>query len=516
VLLAVGELVSVVVGAASSPLLAVGSFVIDIFPPWAKDLVIALFGTNDKLVLLLSLGLAVVIAASIGGVLQLVRPPLGVVVVAIAGVLSMAAIVTRAGATPWDAVPTLIGTVIAGYVIHASIGRLRQWRDESVGESEKASTGESESMLESLIANETPSPAAGLARRSFLSFTLIAGVAAAVVGTGSRLINQSLSSLAAVRDALKLPAPRTTVPIPAGADLGIPGVTPLFVSNDDFYRIDTALTVPTIDPSTWSLRISGMVDREVTLSFQELLDLGVDEYVITLTCVSNEVGGPLLGNAKWLGVPLRTVLALAGPASGADMVLSTSVDGFTAGTPIEALTDPMLDAILAVGMNGEPLPLEHGFPVRMVVPGLYGYVSATKWLSELKVTTFADDEGYWTPRGWDALGPIKLSSRLDTPRADKPVPAGLTKVAGVAWAQPVGVAKVDVKIDGGSWMPATLSTPINTDSWVQWYVDWEATSGVHTIVVRATDLDGNVQIEERVPPAPNGSTGLQSSLVRVS
>ena len=520
VLLAVGELVSLVVGAASSPLLAVGSFVIDIFPPWAKDLVIALFGTNDKLVLLLCLGLAVVVAASIGGVVQLVRAPLGVVVVAIAGVLSMAAIVTRAGATPWDAVPTLIGTVIAGYVMHAAIERLRNWRDASAGASAKASTkestGESEGLLEGLIANEKPSPAAGLARRSFLSFTLIAGVAAAGVGTGSRLINQSLSSLAAVRDALKLPAPRTTVPIPAGADLGIPGVTPLFVPNDEFYRIDTALTVPVVDPSTWSLRITGMVDREVTLSFQDLLDLGVDEYVITLTCVSNEVGGPLLGNAKWLGVPLRTVLALAGPASGADMVLSTSVDGFTAGTPIEALTDPMLDAILAVGMNGEPLPLEHGFPVRMVVPGLYGYVSATKWLSELKVTTFAADEGYWTPRGWDALGPIKLSSRLDTPRADKPVPAGLTKVAGVAWAQPVGIAKVDVKIDGGSWMPATLSTPINTDSWVQWYVDWEATTGVHTIVVRATDLDGNVQIEERVPPAPNGSTGLQSSLVRVS
>lgn len=512
VLLAVGELVSVVVGAASSPLLAVGSFVIDIFPPWAKDLVIALFGTNDKLVLLLSLGLAVVIAASIGGVLQLVRAPLGVVVVAIAGALSIAAIVTRAGATPWDAAPTLIGTVIAGYVMHASIERLRRWRDESIN----ASTGDDE--IESLIEGEgeESSPAGGVGRRSFLSFTLIAGVAAAVVGTGSRLINQSLSSLAAVREALRLPAPRTTVLIPAGADLGIPGVTPLFVPNKDFYRIDTALTVPVVDPSTWSLRITGMVDREVTLSFQDLLDLGVDEYVITLTCVSNEVGGPLLGNAKWLGVPLRTVLALANPVSGADMVLSTSVDGFTAGTPIEALTDPMLDAILAVGMNGEPLPLEHGFPVRMVVPGLYGYVSATKWLSELKVTTFAADEGYWTPRGWDALGPIKLSSRLDTPRADKAVPAGPTKVAGVAWAQPVGVAKVDVKIDGGSWMPATLSTPINTDSWVQWFVDWEATTGVHTIVVRATDLDGNVQIEERVPPAPNGSTGLQSSLVRVS
>jgi hypothetical protein len=198
------------------------------------------------------------------------------------------------------------------------------------------------------------------------------------------------------------------------------------------------------------------------------------------------------------------------------MVLSTSFDGFTAGSPLDALTDPLRDAILAVGMNGEPLPAEHGFPVRMVVPGLYGYVSATKWLTELKVTTFANDEGYWTPRGWDALGPIKLSSRLDTPRVDRAVPPGLTKVAGVAWAQPIGIAAVDITIDGGAWLPATLSAPINNDSWVQWFVDWDAPTGVHTIVVRATDNDGNVQLQERVPPSPNGSTGWQSSLVRVS
>ncbi len=510
VLLASGELLSLVFGSRSSPLIAVGAFVIDIVPPWAKDLVIALFGTNDKIVLLASLGLAVVVAAAIGGVLQLIRPPLGVVVVVIAGGLSMAAIATRAGAGLFDTVPTLVGTIVASFVIHGSIARLRTWRDAGqAGGSRLRSTNDGST-------TEEAAPSAAVGRRGFLQFTLVTAVAAAVVAAGSRIADATLSSLNAVRDALTLPAPGSTVTIPAGADLQIPGVTPLFVPNGDFYRIDTALVVPEIDPNTWNLRVNGMVEQEVNLSFQQLLDMGLDEYVITLTCVSNEVGGPLLGNAKWLGVPVRDVLAMASPKSGADMVLSRSIDGFTASSPLDALNDPMRDAILAVAMNGEPLPLEHGFPVRMVVPGLYGYVSATKWLTELKVTTYDADEAYWTPRGWDARGPIKLSSRLDTPRVDKAVPAGPTKIAGVAWAQPIGVAAVDITIDGGDWLAATLSAPINNDTWVQWFVDWEATTGIHTIVVRATDNDGNVQIEERVPPAPNGSTGLQSSLVRVA
>jgi DMSO/TMAO reductase YedYZ molybdopterin-dependent catalytic subunit len=493
-LLAVSELFTLILGRAASPLIAVGQFVIDIVPKWAKDLVIALFGTNDKIVLLLSLGLAVFIAACVGGVLQYVRPPLGIVVVVIAGGLATAAVVTRAGAGPVDAIPTIVGAIAAAVVMQRAVARLRGGRA-----SEQSSAEES-----------------GLDRRGFLRFTLVTAAAAAVVGVGSRVAGATLRSITAAREAISLPAPASRVPIPDGADLGIDGVSPLFVPNADFYRIDTALDVPQIDPSTWSLTVTGMVDREVTLSYQDLLDMGLDEYVVTLTCVSNEVGGPLLGNAKWLGVPIRDVLALASPSGDSDMVLSRSVDGFTAGTPLEVLQDPMRDAILAVAMNGEPLPLEHGFPVRMVVPGLYGYVSATKWLSELKLTRFDLDEGYWTPRGWDARGPIKISSRLDTPKVSTAVPAGPTKIAGVAWAQPVGIAAVDITIDDSDWMPATLAKSINDDSWVQWYVDWQATSGTHTITVRATDKDGNVQVEERARPAPNGSTGLQRSLVRVA
>ncbi len=326
----------------------------------------------------------------------------------------------------------------------------------------------------------------------------------------------AVSSVDAVRSALKLPSPKTTVTVPATAELDIPGLSPLFTPNKDFYRVDTALTVPSIDPSTWRLVIDGMVDQRVEMSFQDLLDMGLDEYAITLTCVSNEVGGELVGNAKWLGVPLRDVLAKAGPKSGADMVLSRSVDGYTASTPLSALTDDGLDAVLAVAMNGEPLPLEHGFPVRMVVPGLYGYVSATKWLTELKVTTFAQDEAYWTPRGYSAEAPIKFASRVDTPKLGASVEAGRIPIAGVAWAQTVGIERVEVSIDDGDWIPATLSAPINDDTWVQWMMEWDATPGTHYVAVRAINKDGDLQIEERAPIAPDGASGWQRSLIRVT
>lgn len=244
--------------------------------------------------------------------------------------------------------------------------------------------------------------------------------------------------------------------------------------------------------------------------------MGLDEYGITLTCVSNEVGGGLVGNATWLGVPVRDILRMAGPQTGADMVLSRSIDGYTASTPLSALTDDGLDAILAVAMNGEPLPAEHGFPVRMVVPGLYGYVSATKWLTELTVTTFAADEAYWTPRGYSAQAPIKLSSRVDVPKAGNPVAPGRVTVAGMAWAQPIGVDRVEVNIDDAGWAPATVSAPINGDSWVQWMYQWDAAPGTHYVAVRAWNKRGELQTRDRAPIAPDGSSGWQRVLVTVA
>jgi DMSO/TMAO reductase YedYZ molybdopterin-dependent catalytic subunit len=296
----------------------------------------------------------------------------------------------------------------------------------------------------------------------------------------------------------------------------VPGITPLITPNADFYRIDTALSVPRIDPTTWRLKITGMVENEVEIDFAELLALPLEESTTTLACVSNYVGGDLIGNAVWLGYPIRELLKRAKPARNADMVLSTSQDGFTAGTPIEALTDGR-NAILAVGMNGEPLPLEHGYPVRMVVPGLYGYVSATKWVVELKLTRFDQEQGYWTPRGWSELGPVKLSSRIDVPRAGTTVAAGSVVIAGVAWSQHVGVSAVAVQIDDGPWNEATLADAISVDTWRQWAYTWpDAPTGDHSVKIRATDAQGLGQTSVTADVAPDGATGLHEVTISVS
>ncbi|WP_022892214.1 molybdopterin-dependent oxidoreductase [Agromyces subbeticus] len=516
--LAVAELIALAVARDGSPILAVGSFVIDIVPQPFKEFAIATFGENDKPVLLASLGLAVVIAAALAGVLQLLRPPLGVITMGIAGALSVAAIVTRAGATPLAFVPPVVGSVVGSILLVVLVRRLRAWR-EAVAAPAAAPAASAPSTPADPADPADPAqrrPAPGVDRRAFFRIAAISAASALVVGVGARIATATTSSIAAIRRALKLPAPRSTVVIPAGAELDIPGISPLVTPNADFYRVDTALVVPSVDPAAWRLTIDGMVDRRIELSFDDLVNMGLDEYAVTLTCVSNEVGGELLGNAIWLGVPVREVLRLASPTSGADMVLSRSVDGFTASTPLESLTDDGLDAILAVGMNGEPLPLEHGFPVRMVVPGLYGYVSATKWLTELKVTRFDADEAYWTPRGYSAKAPIKLSSRIDTPRIVTAVTAGPTTIAGVAWAQPVGIEQVEVRVDDGAWQQATLATPISGNTWVQWFLEWQATAGTHYLTVRATDKDGTLQTEELAPIAPDGSSGWQRLLIRVS
>ena len=276
--------------------------------------------------------------------------------------------------------------------------------------------------------------------------------------------------------------------------------------NQDFYRIDTALSIPRIDPANWTLRIHGLVDREVSLSFDELLAEPLVETHLTLTCVSNPVGGDLVGNAKWLGLPVKTLLQRAGIQPGADMVLSTSQDGFTASTPLEALLDERM-ALLAVGMNGEPLPLEHGFPVRMVVPGLYGYVSATKWVVDLEVTRFADKAAYWTTRGWSERGPVKLASRIDVPRRGARVD-GPVVLGGTAWAQTRGISKVQVQIDDGPWQDAELGALASADTWRQWRYAWnEASPGTHMASVRAFDGDGVMQTGTVAEVVPDGASG---------
>jgi DMSO/TMAO reductase YedYZ molybdopterin-dependent catalytic subunit len=303
--------------------------------------------------------------------------------------------------------------------------------------------------------------------------------------------------------------------VPPGASLDVPGITPHLTPNTAFYRVDTALRVPDVPVEGWRLRVHGMVDHELDLTFEDLLGRRLVERRITLTCVSNPVGGGYVGNATWVGVPIHDLLAEAGVQDGADAVRSTSADGFTAGTPLPVLTDAGRGALVAVAMNGVPLPLEHGFPARMVTPGLYGYVSATKWLVELEVTRFADFKAYWTARGYGAQAPIKTSSRIDVPRSFARVQAGPTPVAGVAWSQDRGIAQVQVRVDGGGWHTAELADEDSLNTWRQWVWRWDAPRGNHTLEVRATDRTGSTQTPRRAPVAPDGSTGWDSVNVTV-
>ncbi|WP_316312897.1 molybdopterin-dependent oxidoreductase [Clavibacter michiganensis] len=518
--LAVAEIAAAFVAPAASPVLAVGALVIDLVPAGVKDTVIALFGTGDKVALIVVLGVVVLAAAALAGILQVRRPPLGVVVLALFAGVAMLAATTRAGATGAAAIPTIVGMIAGVFILHRGADRLRDWRD-AADRAASASAAVAEPVRgiarPAARAPLTPGAGARVERRTFLLMTVVAGVASVVAGSVARGLNAAAARVDDFRRTLVLPrAAPPAAAIPATAELGVPGLAPFVTPATDFYRIDTALQVPSVDAASWKLRITGMVEQEVEITFAELLALPLEEHVTTLTCVSNEIGGNLIGNALWLGYPIRLLLERAKPTAGADMVLSTSQDGWTASTPLEALTDPDRASILAVGMNGEPLPQQHGFPVRMVVPGLYGYVSATKWVTELKVTTFAEDVAYWSTRGWTERGPIKTGSRIDTPRSGARVDAGRTAIAGMAWAQHTGIEKVEVRVDEGDWVEATLGDGVGADTWRQWSYAWDAASGSHSVEVRATDTTGATQTSDEAPPAPDGATGWHRITVGVS
>ena len=351
-------------------------------------------------------------------------------------------------------------------------------------------------------------------RRNFLLLAGGAVVVTAVSAIGGQLL-KARDRVNDLRAAIRIPAPaRPAAPAPAAASLDIPGLTPLYVPNENFYRIDTALRVPQVDPTTWTLEVTGMVDEPFTLTYAELLELPQIEADITLACVSNPVGGDLVGNARWQGVPLRVLLERAGVREGATQLLGRSVDGFTAGFPtVTALA--LEEAMVAVAMNGEPLPAEHGFPARMVVPGLFGYVSATKWLSTIELNDFSAVDGYWIPRGWAKEGPIVTQSRIDVPRSSSTIPAGPTPIAGVAWAPTRGIERVEVRIDDGPWIEAELAARLDIDCWRQWVYQWEATPGQHLISVRATDGNDDAQTPVVAPVAPSGATGHHTIQVSV-
>ncbi|MCJ0906567.1 molybdopterin-dependent oxidoreductase [Rhodococcus sp. ARC_M6] len=486
VVLGVGELVALPINPDSSPFYAVGATTVDRTPAWAREFAIHTFGTNDKPALFIGMSILIVLLGAVAGLLERRRRPIGSVILGVLGVVGVYAALQRPIADAMYVIPTIVGVIAGIATLRLLIGQLEVELAAGVEES-------------------------WLPRRQFLTLAGMALAVAAAAGAAGKFVGKRIAGAVANREDFVVPTVKdVAAPIPAGADIGIAGASTYITPNEDFYRIDTALLVPQLTTDSWELRIHGMVDREMTLSFDDLVARTPIERVVTLTCVSNEVGGVLAGNATWIGYPMKDLLEEVGVHPDADMLLSTSVDGFTIGTPVQVLTDGR-DAMLAVAMNGEPLPFEHGYPVRQVVPGLYGFVSATKWVTEWELTRFDQVDAYWTQRGWGAQAPIKTASRIEVPAPLSPVKAGQVLVAGTAWAQHRGIEKVEVRVDNGAWQPATLAQEYSIDTWRQWSWMWDAAPGLHTVQVRATDLDGNVQVEERTPPIPGGATGWHTS-----
>ncbi|MCX4099057.1 molybdopterin-dependent oxidoreductase [Nocardia sp. alder85J] len=496
-ILGVAELVSVPVGPNSAPLDAVGSAVVDNTPQGLREWVIGTFGTNDKLVLYVVMILVAVGVAAAGGSWERRGRPYGSALFVVFGVVGVVAACTRAHAGWTAALPTVIGCgcgllVLRWLVRHADA--------VVVSDGEKPAV---------------PVESARRGRRRFLGELAGVGALALAGGVAGRLLALRAGDVSGDRAAVRLPAPaEPAAPVPAAVEAPVPGLPSFVTSNSGFYRVDTALSVPQLSTGDWMLRIHGMVDREITLSYADLAARRPIERVMTMTCVSNPVGGNLIGTARWLGYRVADLLAEAGVRPGADMVLSTSVDDFTAGTPLAALTDGR-DAMLAIGMNGEPLPVPHGFPARLVVPGLYGYLSATKWVVDLEVTRFDRARGYWARRGWAVSGPIKTEARIDVPKSAAALAPGPVAVAGIAWAQHRGVTAVEVQIDDGDWKPAELSAEYSIDTWRQWVYRWDATPGKHTVRARATDGTGVVQTAENRGTVPDGASGYPAISVRV-
>jgi len=537
---------------AGSPVLAVGQAAIDLTPLPVKDFAISAFGTADKTVLLGGILVVLALYAAVVGIVAARRLAFGMWGLGLFAFIGLWAALTRPSSTAEYLWPTLAGAAAGAFTLARltdAAGRLSALparRRPGAGTTPAASgppasgppaPGSGRAAPEILTPPDLPVPPAasgagpgssftflpnpddqgpprGPARRRFLVGSGIAA-AAAVAGTvaGRQLATRRDVTLA--RGALRFPRPAVTAPpLPAGSDLRIPGLSSFITPNDSFYRVDTALLLPQVDPSTWQLRIHGMVQREVTITFAELLRRPLIEAYVTLTCVSDPVGGPYVGNAKWLGARLADLIRQARPRAGASQLLCTSVDGFTSGTPLQVVLDGR-DALLAVAMNGTALPVAHGFPARMVIPGLYGYVSATKWVTDIEVTTFADATAYWATRGWSQQAPIKTESRIDVPAIGSTLRPGPTQVAGVAWAQHKGVAAVEVRVDRGPWHEARLAAVPGIDTWRQWVFQWPATPGRHVIEARATDKTGYTQTGVKAQPAPNGASGYPSAAVTV-
>ena len=495
--LAVSELVSALLHQRVSPVGAVAECIIRLTPGAVIEQVIALVGQHDKAVLiaLTLIGLAVISAAV--GVLAMRSLLLAQLCFVVMGVVLVLAVQSRLTSSPAIYFAPIAGVVVAIVTLTVLRG---------------AAVASSRQPAREAIAADTESGASA-SRRDFLALAGVVGLSALVIGGTGRVLARSRTVVEAARRKLRLAI--TAGREPPGVSAGVEGVASWRTDQDDFYRIDTALAIPQILPEDWRLKVHGMVDREITLTYQDLVDRGLAEHWLTLCCVSNEVGGDLISNAWFSGVLISDLLADLGVSPDADAVLSKSQDGWTCGTPLTTLTDDR-NAMLAIAMNGEPLTPEHGFPVRMVVPGLYGYVSATKWVIDMEVTRFEDFSAFWTERGWSAEGPIKTQSRIDVPSGGSSLKAGDVAIGGVAWAQTTGISKVEVRIDDGDWTEAKLAADGSIDSWRQWSYVWSAEDGDHQLQVRATDASGYTQTGDEADVVPDGATGWHTIDVSIS
>jgi DMSO/TMAO reductase YedYZ molybdopterin-dependent catalytic subunit len=528
----------------ASPVLAVGQAAIDLTPLPVKDWSTSTFGTNDKNVLLTGVFVVLFLYAMLVGAAAVRRLAAGMAGLAIFAAIGLAAALTRPDASAAYALPTLGGAAAGAFALYRLVVTARRAAAASSA-ARQAAEPQPPIVFGAQDGGEPRAPDAPWAawapgevrapdlpganvpplrqpprrppdRRAFLVTSGVAVFAAAVGEVAGRQLT-TRHNVSAARSALRFPRPAVAAPpLPAGVNLPVPGISPFITPNSQFYRVDTALFLPQVDPSNWQLRIHGMVSREMVITFDQLLRRPLIEEYITLCCVSNPVGGPYIGNAKWLGASLPSLLRAAGVQRGASQLLCTSADGFTSGTPISVVMDGR-DALVTVAMNGTALPVEHGFPARLVVPGLYGYVSACKWVTDIEVTTFEAAVPYWAQRGWSQQGPIKTESRIDVPAGGSQVKAGRVAVAGVAWAQHKGIEAVEVRVDGGPWHEATLAAVPEIDTWRQWVWQWDASAaGQHLIEARATDKTGYTQTAALANVAPNGATGYPSTQVTVS
>lgn len=490
--LGVGHLVALL-APGSSPFFAVGDTVIRFSPQWLTEFAKTTFGTADKPILLGSMAVVIAIVAAIAGLASRRSARPGLTLVVVLGVVGLVVVIFAPTFGPLSVLAP-IASIVAGVASFLWLHRLAT-------RAAVARTGGPQ-----------------VSRRNVLIGTAAVGAGAVVAGGGGVLLAPSIDD-ARARVTARLAAAtltETAPAIPAGAAFVESGTPPFVTSNAEFYRVDTALSLPLQSEQTWSLRIGGMVDRPLALDFDDIMSRPLVERTITMTCVSNVVGGPYISTADFIGVELRDVLLEAGIRPGADQLLSTALDGWTAGSPTDVIMEPGRGALIAVGMNGEALPAEHGFPARLIVPGLYGFLSATKWVTDIELTTFDAAQGYWLQRGWGKFAPIKTQSRIDFPKGLSTQPTGRLTVAGIAWSQPTGISRVEVRMDGGEWQDADLGDEVNTRTWRMWRTDFELEPGSHTVQTRATDRDGVTQTEMRADPIPDGASGWPATIFTVS